>query len=325
MSPKSDELTWRKAFVASPGPRTARAAWTLWLKGVCMGAADIVPGVSGGTMALITGIYENLVQAIRSVDGTLVKRLVKADFKGALAGLHIRFLLTLFCGIGLAVVSLARLMHYLLIYQAVYTRSLFFGLIVASILVVGKRVQDWRGWCAVLFAAGALGAIILVRQVPMNTPETTSFIFFSGLVAICAMILPGISGAYVLLILGKYAFITAALKSPLIPGNLLVLAVFAAGCVTGLLGFARLLNFLLQRIPNLTLAFLTGLMTGALPKIWPWKASRVLPEAAEMVRAVQEINVWPSSLDAEFTAAVALAVLGFGLVMLIEYGGGTDH
>ncbi|HMA66623.1 MAG TPA: DUF368 domain-containing protein, partial [Desulfosalsimonadaceae bacterium] len=238
---RNAKLSWREAFFRSPGPRTGRQALLLAVKGMCMGAADTVPGVSGGTIALITGIYEQLLAAVKSVNARMLGRLLRLDFRAAVAELHIRFLLALFCGIGLAVVSLARLMHYLLHHYPQLTASLFFGLIVASIWVVGRQVNRWGPAAAAGFAAGAVAAFCIVGLVPAQTPETWGFVFLSGMIAICAMILPGLSGAFILLILGKYEFLTAMLKNPLEPASIGFILVFAGGCALGLVGFSRIL------------------------------------------------------------------------------------
>ncbi|MGD8292475.1 MAG: DUF368 domain-containing protein, partial [Desulfobacterales bacterium] len=236
-----------------------------------MGSADVIPGVSGGTIALITGIYEDLIAALKSLDTKMVRKLLKFDMKGAIADIHIRFLLTLFCGIIIAVISLAQLMNYLIHHHPVPIWSLFFGLIMASILVVGKQVTDWVGKAGICFITGILAAAVIVNLIPIQTPEALWFILLCGIVAICAMILPGISGAFILLILGKYEFITATLKNPFLAENIIVILIFCFGCIIGLVGFSRVLNYLLARFHNLTLAFLAGLITGSLMKIWPWK------------------------------------------------------
>ena len=315
---KNKSTSWRDAWFASPGPDSLKKASILSLKGLCMGSADVIPGVSGGTIALITGIYEELIQAIRSIDTAVLKKILTFDFKGALAHVHIRFLISLFTGIAFAILSLARLMNYLLHHQPVYTWSLFFGLIAASIVVVGRQIKNWWGVASISFIAGTAAAILIVSLIPVNTPVSLWFIFLCGLVAICAMILPGISGAFILLILGKYEFITATLKNPFLPHNALIIAVFGTGCVIGLMGFSRVLNYLLKRFHNLTIAFLTGLMTGSIIKIWPWK--EVLE--TRMIRGKAHViwggNVLPETLGGEVVFAVVLAIIGFMAVMVIE-------
>jgi putative membrane protein len=315
---KKEDRTWKEAFFVSPGPDTWRKAGVLSLKGLCMGSADVIPGVSGGTIALITGIYEDLIQAIQSIDTAMLGKISKFDFKGALAHIRIRFLLSLFAGIGVAILSLARLMNYLLHHQPVYTWSLFFGLIAASIVVVGKQIKNWWGIAGISFIAGTATASLIVNLIPVATPETLWFIFLCGFIAICAMILPGISGAFILLILGKYEFVTATLKNPFLPQNALIIAVFGIGCILGLLAFSRVLNYLLQRSHNLTIAFLTGLMTGSILKIWPWKEileTRIIRGKAHVIWGG---NILPDSIGEEVVFAAVLAIIGFIAVMVIE-------
>jgi putative membrane protein len=315
---KNRKLSWKEAFMASPGPKTLKATVGLSLKGLCMGTADIIPGVSGGTIALITGIYQQLLQAIKSFDSNMARSLLKLDFKTALAGLHLRFLMALFLGIGVAIISLARLVNYLLQVHPVFIWSFFFGLIVASVIVVGRHVSRWSPGAGTCFCAGGLLAWLIVNAVPVATPETAGFIFFSGLVAICAMILPGISGAFILLILGKYEFITGSLKNPFLVDNFITIAVFCAGCFAGLVGFSRVLNVLLNRYYNATIAFLTGLMAGSLPRIWPWKEVVETRMIRGKAHVIQVKNILPDGVDGAFFLAVGLAVAGFVIVIWLE-------
>lgn len=310
--------TWKEAFFASPGPNSLKRAAALSLRGLCMGAADVIPGVSGGTIALITGIYAELIQAIRSIDTAMLKKLLKGDLKGALGHIHIRFLVSLLLGIGIAIISLARLMNFLLHHHPVYTWSLFFGLIAASILVVGRQVKNWRSSAGLSFIAGAAVAVIIVNLVPVATPEKFWFIFLCGIIAICAMILPGISGAFILLILGKYEFITATLKNPFLFQNLLIITVFGIGCMIGLLLFSRVLNYFLQKFHNLTMSFLTGLMSGSIIKIWPWKEILETRIIRGKVHTIAERNILPDVIDGEVVFAIVLAIIGFTAVLVIE-------
>ena len=311
-------VTWKDAFFSSPGPTSARKAVNLALKGLCMGSADVIPGVSGGTIALITGIYEDLIGALRSIDVKVIQKLLALDIKGAVAKVHVRFLLALFLGITVAILSLARLMNFLLHYYPVPTWSLFFGLIAASTVMVGKHVSHWFGNAGISFVTGIVTATVIVNLIPMHTPEDLWFIFFCGIVAICAMILPGISGAFILLILGKYEYVTAALKNPFLPQNLIIILVFCIGCGIGLLGFSRVLNYLLHKFHNLTMAFLTGLIAGSLQKIWPWKEI----VETQVIRGKTHV-IWggpsmPPAIDQEFFIATGLVVLGFIAVLVIE-------
>lgn len=308
--------TWKKAWMTSPGPKTFTEHAYLFFKGVGMGTADIVPGVSGGTIAFITGIYEALLTAIASINSRLVLQVLRLNLKQALAGLHLRFLVTLVCGIALAVISTSHLMHYLLTEHAVQTWSVFFGLITASILVVAHSINKRF----TSFPALILGAILaygITGLIPLYTPEEPWFIFFSGMIAICAMILPGLSGSFILLILGKYAFITAALRNPVNPDNLETILIFITGCLVGILGFSRILRYGLARWHDYTLALLTGIMLGSMRKVWPWKITLESQIIRGKEHVLREENVWPL-LDFEFGIALLLMLTGFTLVMLLD-------
>ncbi|RJP86909.1 MAG: DUF368 domain-containing protein [Desulfobacteraceae bacterium] len=288
------------------------------VKGLCMGAADTVPGVSGGTIALITGIYDDLLSAIKSANFKVAGSLLRLDFKDVLSELHVRFILPLFLGIAIAILSLARLMVYLLANHATLTWSLFFGLIAASIWVVGKQVEKWTLGTGALFLAGSGAAFVIVNLMPASTPEDLWFVFVSGMLAICAMILPGLSGAFILLILGKYEFIIATLKNPFLLENLVIIVVFASGCAIGLAGFARVLKILLQKYHSLTLAFLAGLMFGSMRKIWPWKETLETSMIHGKLRVLKESNIWPQTGDSDLVFAVCLIITGFVVVMVLE-------
>ncbi|MFP4158317.1 MAG: DUF368 domain-containing protein [Desulfobacterales bacterium] len=324
LSRKYESSSWKSAFFSSPGPDSRLSALMLALKGAFMGAADTVPGVSGGTIALITGIYEELLAAVKSVNSKMLGRLLRLDLKGAMAEVHIRFLLCLFSGIAIAVVSLARLMNHLLNHHPVPTWSLFFGLIAASIWSVGRRVEDWSAAAAGAFCIGAGAAWIIVGLVPARTPETYFFMFLAGMLAVCAMILPGLSGAFILLILGKYEFVLAALKNPFAGSNPVVLGMLAAGCAVGLAGFSRVLKFLLDRYHNAALACLTGLMLGSMRKIWPWKEPVVMERVHGELMVIKEKNVLPAELWPEAATAALLAAAGFALVVLLDRLGRRD-
>ncbi len=311
-------MNWKDVFFATPGPKTAKETIILIIKGLCMGTADVIPGVSGGTIALIMGIYEDLLLAINSIDISMVKKLLRGNIKDALSKVHLRFLFFLLMGIGIAILSLARIMNYLIHNQAVLTWSLFFGLIAASIFVVGKKVKNWPGSPAISFLAGGTAAWFIVGLIPVSTPEEFWFIFLSGFIAICAMILPGLSGAFLLLILGKYEFITGALKNPFIFNNLAIIIVFCSGCVVGLLGFSRILNYLFKKWHTLTLAFLTGLMAGSMRKIWPWKESLEGVMIRGKYYVLREQNILPKEFNAKLLLAIGLIIIGFVVVVVLE-------
>jgi putative membrane protein len=309
---------WRAAWSESSGPEGLAQILVLALKGFAMGCADIVPGVSGGTIAFITNVYDPLIRALKSFDSAFARRLLRLDLPGALAVSHLRFLLPLGLGILTALMLASRMIHSLLADYPVLVWSFFFGLIAASIVVVGRRVKR-PGWgCAAALAGGALFAYGLVGLIPVATPETWWFIMFSGALAICAMILPGISGAFILLLLGKYEYITRTLKNPFALDNFLVIVLFAGGCVLGLLGFSRLLDRILSRRHDATVSALTGFMAGALRKVWPFKEVLETKVVAGRELAVRSVNVLPTHLNAETLQAVALMALGLALVLALD-------
>ncbi|AMK11988.1 DUF368 domain-containing protein [Pseudodesulfovibrio indicus] len=308
----------KEAFMAAPGPRNTREAVLLWLKGLCMGGADIIPGVSGGTIAFITGIYGDLVDAIRSFDGLFLRRLLRLDLAGAVAETHLRFLACLLFGILTAIVTMASLMNHLLNNHPVEIWSLFFGLIAASIFVVGKEIKPLNGPNLALVGLGAAASYLLVGMIPVSTPETLPFIFLCGSIAICAMILPGISGAFLLLMLGKYEYVTRTLKNPFIWDNFVVIAAFGAGAVVGIALFSRVLHFLLQRWHAATVSVLTGFMIGALRKVWPWKEVLESAVIRGKMHVLRTQNVLPDGFDSGVALALALCVAGVCVVIVLE-------
>ncbi|MBS1256216.1 MAG: hypothetical protein MAG581_02029 [Deltaproteobacteria bacterium] len=315
-SATSEPYSWKDAWWASPGPRSISEHAYLFFKGVCMGTADIVPGVSGGTVAFITGIYQTLLTAISSFNWNTIRQVLRLRGKEALTGLHLRFLVTLLCGIAMAVISTAHLMHYLLTEHPVETWSVFFGLIAASIIVVSHSINNRISSFPAL-VLGTLLAYGITGLIPLHTPEEGWFLFLCGVVAICAMILPGLSGSFILLILGKYAFITAALRNPFVMENMEILLIFIAGCVTGILGFSRILRYSLLRWHDFTIAILTGLMIGAMRKVWPWKVALESQIIRGKEYVIREENVWPLA-NSELATALLLMALGFGFVIVLE-------
>tara|TARA_R110002126_G_scaffold33382_8_gene104443 strand:+ start:2813 stop:3706 length:894 start_codon:yes stop_codon:yes gene_type:complete len=238
-----------------------------WLiKGLAMGAADVVPGVSGGTMAFILGIYERLLAAISSVNLVALKLLVRGRFSALWQHIDGTFLLCLFGGILISVFSLANLISYLLVHRPVPLWAFFNGLILASLPVLLRSV-GWTAGRIILFCGGVLFAIFIGMLAPVQLEPAPYLFFLAGAVAICAMILPGISGSFILLILGMYGPVMLAVTGL----QLGIVAIFAAGCVVGLLCFSRLLNWLLQHFHDAALALLTGVVVGALYRIWPWQ------------------------------------------------------
>jgi len=285
-----------------------------------MGGADIIPGVSGGTVALILGIYVRLVTAISHFDMTFVAHLRAGRWRQAAGHVDLRFLAALLSGILLGIASLATVMSYLLQHQLTLTLAAFFGLILASSLLVARSVPRWTGLAVLLASAGAAFAYWLVGQPFLAGTHSYSYLFFCGMVAICAMILPGISGAFILLIMGEYQYVAGVIRS-LVHGqitvsHLLTLGVFGCGCALGLLGFSKLLRWLLARYHAETLAVLCGFMVGSLRRIWPFK--QPLDPAADIQHGQWE-NIWPEAFDAQVGGAIAVGLAGIALVLLLDW------
>lgn len=279
-------------------------------RGFAMGAADVVPGVSGGTMAFILGIYDELLDAIHAVDMNFIRRILKLKWKEAFTEFPWKFLLALVIGIGTAVLTLANALHWALENQPVMIWSFFFGLIIASIVTVRKRVRHWNMTNIIAAILAVVGAYILVGLTPSETPHTPLLLFLSGAVAICAMILPGISGAFILVLLGKYAYVLAAVKS----FDFVTILLVGVGAVTGLLVFVRLLRWMLNKNHDLVVGILTGFMLGSLRKVWPWKILEPVNETF-----IKETNYIPAVFNGEVIFAILFMAFGVVLVLTIEY------
>jgi len=237
------------------------------LKGIAMGAADAVPGVSGGTIAFISGIYEELITTIGNVNFSLLTTLRKQGFMAFWKQLNGAFLVALLSGIIISFVSFMRLAKYLLEHHPILIWSFFFGLIIASIIYVGKQIKKWNPLAIIALLAGAAIAYFITTLPSLGSNENSYFLFFAGAIAICAMILPGISGSFILVILGAYKTLSDAIHDL----DVKKLLLFVAGAVVGLLSFSKLLKWLFKHHENTTLALLTGFIIGSLNKIWPWK------------------------------------------------------
>lgn len=279
------------------------------IKGACMGAADVIPGVSGGTIAFIMGIYDDFVGSLASINGEAVRLLLKGQFKAFWRHINGSFLLSLVIGIGISIVSLAGLMQILLSDFPIQTWAFFFGLIVASSIFIIRGISGWKLRELALIAFGIVLGVVICTLSPTQTPDGLWFIFLSGAIAICAMILPGISGSFILLILGKYQYIMGAISN-LVSGvdfgrNLLILCVFAIGCIVGILSFSRFLHWLLARWNKETLIVLAGFIIGSLVKVWPWSNPEALAQAEEAGSML-------------YGSAIIFALIGFGLVTGIE-------
>ena len=315
------------------------------VKGACMGAADVIPGVSGGTIAFITGIYDQLVGSINAVDATAIKLFFSGRFKEFWKHVNGTFLVCLFCGILFSVVSLAGLMQYLLTHHPIQTWAFFFGLIVASSLFILRGIQGWNVKAVIFLIAGIILGMVVCTLSPTTTPDALWFIFLSGAIAICAMILPGISGSFILLILGKYQYIMQAITGvttgQAVGENLVILGVFAVGAVCGILAFSKFLHWLLGRFHKETLLVLAGFIIGSLVKVWPWNNMESIivsqfPQVQELSDAVgfalesgispviaqdaldAAIAEYAPMVDMHVAGAVVFALIGFSLVTGIE-------
>ena len=280
-----------------------------------MGAANVVPGVSGGTMALILGIYEELINAIRSINLKFLKLITHFKIRDALTSVSWLFLLPVGLGILLATFSLAEALSWFLDSYPVIVWSFFFGLILSSVFAVSRVVKKWRIPTFIAIALGAITAYFLFGLIPVSTPDAPWFIFASGIIAICAMILPGISGAYILVLLGKYQYILEALNNK----DFETLLILIAGAMVGLISFVQIIGWLLKRCHDLTMAILIGLMLGSLRKIWPWKETLTtfIDSQGKEIPALQ-INILPPSFNSEVGLALLLMLVGILVVLSLD-------
>jgi len=286
-----------------------------------MGAADVVPGVSGGTIAFITGIYEELINTIKSVNLSSIKLLFTFKLKDFWKAINGNFLLALISGIGISFYTLARLIKHLLETQPILIWSFFFGLIVASAIVIAKKITEWKARTIIAMLIGIGIAYLITEITPAEAPTSYWFLFLSGALAICAMILPGISGAFILVLLGSYNYILSALSSFKID----VIAVVGAGAAVGILSFSHLLSWLLNKYHNMTIGLLSGFMIGSLNKVWPWKETITtrIDRHGEVIPVLQD-NILPGTFetlanqDSQLFFALALAVVGFLLIWIME-------
>lgn len=275
--------------------------------GLAMGAADVVPGISGGTIAFILGIYPRLLTAIEAFNLDFARLLLRFRLREALALIPLGFLLPLVAGVGTSIFSLAKAVTYMLATWPFIIWSFFFGLMVTSVFHFAKQLKLGKAFVWAALLAGIAGGWLITSATGVDIGQSLPIYFFSAFIAICAMILPGISGAFVLVLLGQYAHVIHAVATLNFP----VLTVFAAGCVCGLMTFARVLNRLMKKWPNFLLALLTGLMIGSLRAIWPWQTNGAL--------------ALPAAVDGEFFLALACALIGVALPILLGRAANPDR
>jgi len=288
------------------------------LKGMAMGAADVVPGVSGGTIAFISGIYEELLNAISSVNFKTLKLLKTEGVKAAWKAINGNFLLALLIGIFTSIVSLAKIISWLLENKPILVWSFFFGLVLASILYIGKQISKWNILMFFLLILGVIVAFYITTLQPLISENSSPvFLFLAGALAICAMILPGISGSFILVLLGAYKPVLEAIHTK----DFKLIAILGAGAVIGLLSFSKVLKWLFAHYKNATLAVLTGFILGSLNKIWPWKETltwRVNSHGENVPFNEQSVLPFSFEGDPQLTMAIVLALVGFAVIILLE-------
>lgn len=319
----------------SSASRSTKDYIFLYLKGMAMGAADVVPGVSGGTIAFITGIYEELLKTIKGFNLSILKTLKEDGLKTTWQQTNATFLLVLFAGIFTSIISLAKGITFLLDNYPVLLWAFFFGLIVASSIIISKFIKKWNLNTIVSLMAGAAIAFYVTIAAPSQIPDGLIYIFLAGCIAICAMILPGISGSFILLLLGAYATILGSISGlvdaiKVIDTELIMtygtnLTVFATGCLIGIIAFSNFLSWMFEKAYSMTMALLTGFMIGSLNKVWPWKETLQYRENShgEVVPFLQS-NVSPMRFEelygepAQLWLAIALCAVGFLVVFGME-------
>ncbi|MCT4615219.1 MAG: DUF368 domain-containing protein [Marinifilaceae bacterium] len=300
--------------------RNIRDYIILIIKGIAMGAADVVPGVSGGTIAFITGIYNELIDSIKNFNLNSVKLLSKGKFKEFWKNQNMNFLLSIFGGIAISLISLAKLLKYSLENHPILIWSFFFGLIIISVYSVGKSIKPWKNSYIIFILLGAILAYIITELSPASTSNSSIFLFLCGALAICAMILPGISGAFILLLLGKYEFILSAVSK----FDILTITTVGFGAIVGLLSFSNLLSYLLRKFRFQTIAILTGFMFGSLNKIWPWKIIDNSKSYEKLTNVLPTSYTETTGETAQIYAAIIMCMIGILSVIIIEKLGKTN-
>jgi putative membrane protein len=286
-----------------------------YFKGMAMGAADIVPGVSGGTIAFISGIYDRLLGAINSIKFSIFKTLKSEGIAAAWKSIDATFLVVLLSGMLTSIVLLSKPIKHALVHHPVLLWSFFFGLVLASIWLVGKQIKQYNATTIVLFLLGGFVAFWITTLETLQGSDNLGYIFMSGAIAICAMILPGISGAFILLVLGVYQIVIGAIHDK----DLKLLFTFGLGCIFGLLSFSRVLKWLLSNKRAQTLAVLTGFLLGSLNKIWPWKNN--IGDAPIYIHSDGSEEwlmkpVLPNHFEGDSQLGFALALFSFGILVI---------
>jgi putative membrane protein len=301
------------------------------LKGMAMGAADVVPGVSGGTIAFISGIYQELIDSINGINLSLLKTLKKEGLKAAWKQANASFLVSLLVGIAISILTFSKIITHLLATQPILVWSFFFGLIIASILLIWKQITNWKVVSIVTLIIGIILAYYITIARPVSSPDSYLYVFLSGFIAIIAMILPGISGAFILLLMGSYETVIGTINqfrdgiiqmnTEILTTALLKLSVFAIGAIIGLKSFSKILHWMFEKHKDTTLALLIGFMIGSLNKVWPWKEvlETRINSHGETVPFL-EMSILPQNFigDAQVISALILTIIGFFVIYGME-------
>ncbi len=301
--------------------RTIKDYLILILKGMGMGAADVVPGVSGGTVAFITGIYEELINSIKSINLNALKLFFTGKFAEFWKAINGTFLISVFIGIGISIFSLAKGLEYLLNHFPILVWSFFFGLIVASAIYIARTIKKWNFATITAGIIGIAVAYFITIISPAEANTSYLFVFIAGAIAICAMILPGISGSFILVLLGMYKFILEAVGD----FNIAIILTFMVGAAIGIIAFSNVLSWLLKNYHNITISVLAGFMVGSLNKVWPWKeVTETFIDRHGEIKTLAEVNILPGTFEqitgnnAFIWEAVLLVIVGFALIFVIE-------
>lgn len=294
----------------------------LILRGVAMGVANVIPGVSGGTIALITGIFERLINALKSLNFKAIKLLFSFKLKAFAAYVDLYFLVAVFAGIFIAIVSIAKLFDYLFVHYPIYIWAYFFGLVMASVYFVGKTVKQWKTSVVLTFIIGTALAIFISILNPATENSSYFYLFLCGIVAICSMILPGLSGSFVLILMGNYQLVMIQAVNEM---DLTILVPVGVGAVFGLIAFSHLLSWVFKKYRDQTISLLTGFILGSLSVLWPWQKLIYLKDAAgELIMKkgepiiVKYEKVMPEAFNTEVILAILFVIVGVASIWLIE-------
>ncbi len=291
-----------------------KQALILFFKGIAMGTANVIPGVSGGTIALLTGIFERLLNAIKSFNLKALKLLFSGKIKELIVHIDLYFLISVFAGVGVAIISVAKLFEYLFEYYPVYIWSFFFGLVLASVYFVGKEIKKWNFSVILVSALGTAIAITVSVVSPASENSAIWYLFLCGMVAACSMILPGISGSFVLILLGNYQLVMIESVSNL---DIAVLLPVVAGAAFGLLGFSYLLSWVFKKYRDHTIGTLTGFILGSVLILWPWKTS-ITEKFGDKVKLVGYDWLLPE-INTEFFISIIIIIAGIFTIWLMEH------